>query len=103
MAAVISLVPRPHPAFCCLQCGKLGRAWYLFSREHDVIDKWQKIQNKKKNEISHIVQPNMSSTLGVYDSRPLLARYVWYVIWYLSSSCCFELQCTYIQLSPFYP
>ena len=45
----------------------------------------------------------MSSTLGVYDSRPLLARYVWYVIWYLSSSCCFELQCTYIQLSPFYP
>ena len=28
-----SLVPRPYPAFCCLQYGKRERAWYLFSRE----------------------------------------------------------------------
>ena len=38
------LIPRPHPAFCCLL---YGRAWYLFSCEHDVIGKWQKFQNKK--------------------------------------------------------
>ena len=32
-----SLVPRPHPAFRHLHYGKAGRAWYLFSCEHDVI------------------------------------------------------------------
>jgi len=30
----------PCSAFHCLQYGKAGRAWYLFSHEHDVIDKW---------------------------------------------------------------
>ena len=34
-----SLIPRPHPAFCHLQYEKAGRAWYLFSCEHDVIRK----------------------------------------------------------------
>jgi len=78
MAAVISLVPRPRPAFCCLQCGKLGRAWYLFSREHDVIDKWQKNSEQKRC----IVQPSVSSTLGVYDSHPLTSyiRVVCYLV-----------------------
>ena len=38
-----SLVPRPHPAFRRLQYGKAGRAWYLFSREHDIISKLRKI------------------------------------------------------------
>ena len=28
-------------SFCRLQCGKQDRAWYLSSREHDVIDTWQ--------------------------------------------------------------
>ena len=37
-----SLVPRLRPAFCCLQYRKVGRAWYLFSREHDVISKLRK-------------------------------------------------------------
>ena len=37
--SLVSLVPRPRPA---LQYGKAGRAWYLFSREHDVIGKLQK-------------------------------------------------------------
>ena len=40
--SVHSLVPRPRPAFRRLQYGKTGRAWYLFSREHDVIGKLQK-------------------------------------------------------------
>ena len=39
---VPGLVPRPHPAFHYLQYGKAGRAWYLFSSEYDVIDKWQR-------------------------------------------------------------
>ena len=38
----LSLVPRPNPAFRRLQYGKAGRAWYLFSREHDVITKLRK-------------------------------------------------------------
>ena len=37
-----SLVPRPRPAFRRLQYRKAGRAWYLFSNEHDVIGKWRK-------------------------------------------------------------
>ena len=36
-----SLVPRPRPAFCCLQYRK---AWYLFSREHDIIRNFQNKQ-----------------------------------------------------------
>ena len=39
---VPSLVPKPHPAFHRLQYRKAGRAWYLFSREHDVISKLRK-------------------------------------------------------------
>ena len=35
-------------AFCLLQYGKAGRAWYLFSCEHDVINLMvKKIQNEK--------------------------------------------------------
>ena len=37
----------------------------------------------------------------MYDSRPPLARYVWYVTWYLSSSCCSEPQIAHVQLCPF--
>ena len=37
-----SLVPRPRPAFHHLQYGKAGRAWYLFSCEHDAISKLRK-------------------------------------------------------------
>ena len=42
MCLQASLVPRPRPAFRRLQYGKAGRAWYLFSREHDIIGKLQK-------------------------------------------------------------
>ena len=37
-----------------------------------------------------VIQPSTRSTLGEYDSRSPLARYVWYVTWYLRSSCCSE-------------
>ena len=39
----VSLIPRPRLAFCRLQDEKAGRAWYLFSREHDVISKFVKL------------------------------------------------------------
>ena len=97
-----TLVPRPRPAFHRLHYGKAGRAWYLFSHEHDVINKWQKKIFNEKSKVSCIVQPTTSSMLGMYNSRPLLATYVWCVTWYLSSSCCSEPQCTHVQLSPFY-
>jgi len=62
------------------------------SCEHDAIDKDHK-NFRMKSEVSHIVQPT------VYDSHPPpLVRYMWY----LSSSCCSEIQCAYIQLRPFY-
>ena len=58
--------------------------------------------SEQKGKVSRIAQPTTSSTLSVYDSHPPLATYVWYVTWYLSSSCCSEPQCTHIQLSPLY-
>ena len=81
----IASFPVPCLAFHRLQYGKAGRAWYIFSREHDVIEKWQNFQN-----VLRVIQPSTRSTLGEYDSRPPLARYVWYVTWYLRSSCCSE-------------
>ena len=86
-----SLVPRPCPAFRRLQYGKAGRAWCLFSHEHDIINKWKKKNSEQKSEISYIVQPTISSTLGIHNSY-----------WYHSSSCCSEPQCAHVQLSPFY-
>ena len=71
----LSLVPRPRPAFRCLQYGKAWRAWYLFSREHDVIGKWQKF-SEQTGCVSRIVQLTTRSTLSVYDNHPPLARYV---------------------------
>jgi len=50
-----SLVPRPRLAFHRLQYGKAGRAWYLFSCEDDIIDKWSKT-SEQRSEVSHIVQ-----------------------------------------------
>ena len=70
-----SLVSRPRPAFHCLQYGKAWRAWYLFSREHDVIGKWEKF-SEQTGCISHISQLTTRSTLGIYDNRPPLARYM---------------------------
>ena len=49
-----------------------------------------------------MVQPATNSMLGVYKSRPPLAKYVWYIAWYLSSSCGSEPQCAHIYLSPLY-
>ena len=46
------------------------RAWYFFSREHDVIEIGPEFLEQKGN-VLRIVQPTMRSTLGVYDIRLL--------------------------------
>ena len=72
-----SLVPRPRPQLL-VACSteKQGEAG-LFSYEHDIIDKLQKKKFETKRKVSRIVQPTIRSTLGVHDSRPPLAKYVW--------------------------
>ena len=85
----------PRPAFSHLQCGKAGRAWYISSREHDVVNKF----SEQGRYVLRIIQPSAHSTLSEYDSRPPLTRYVWYVTWYLRSSCCSETQYAHVHLS----
>jgi len=74
----IVLSKSPRPAFCHshLHYSKAGKAWHLFSHEHDKIY-GKRFQNERAN-ILHMVQPTTSAMLGVIDSNPLLAlaRYV---------------------------
>ena len=86
--------PTPWPAFRRLQYGKAGRAWYIFSREHDVIEKF----SERRRYILRVIQLSTRSTLGEYNNRPPLARYVWYVTWYLRSSCCSETHYAHVKL-----
>ena len=44
--------------------------------------------SERRHYVLRVIQPSTRSKLGEYDSRPPLARYVWYVTWYLRSSCC---------------
>jgi len=95
MLANPSLVPGPCLAFHRLQYGKVGRAWYFFSHEHDVIDKimakgkfWM-----KKWSCSTSYKFN---AWCVWQSPPA-SLYVWWVRY-----CCPEPQCAHVQLNPFY-
>ena len=85
-----SLVPRPRPAFRHLQYGKRGSLVSFLTWG------WCNRQMAKNFRI----QWTISSTLGVYNSRPPLDGYMWQD---LSSSCCSAPQCAHVQLSPFYP
>jgi len=68
----------------------VGRAWYLFSCEHDVNDKWQKkIQIKKAN-------------FHILFNQQLPPTSYMCMVKYLSSSCCSEPQYAHSQLSSFY-
>ena len=49
------------------------RAWYLFSRDHGVIEEFL----KQKGNVLHVIQQTSCSTLGVYDMYSPIARYVW--------------------------
>ena len=46
--------------------------------------------SERRRYVLRVIQPSTRSTLSEYDSCPPLARYVWYVTWYLRSSCCSE-------------
>ena len=94
-------LPRSQaPPSFSLQYGKVGRAWYLFSREHDVIDKWPKKKDEKVK--FHVLSLNQLRVqrLVCITVAPSLVRYKLQVTWYPSSSCC--SQCTNVQSSPFY-
>ena len=49
-----------------------------------------------------VIQPSTRSTLDEYDSRPPLARYVWYVTWYMYLRCS-ETTYAHVQLPVFLP
>ena len=50
------------------------RAWYIFSRDHDVTKLGPEFLEQKGNLLL-IIQPTLRSTLGVYDIRSPIARY----------------------------
>ena len=52
-----------------------GRAWYLFSRDHDVIKIGPEFLEQKGNVLC-VIQPALRSTLGVYDIHLAIARYM---------------------------
>ena len=57
------LVPRLPTQVLTLPVQKSGRAWYIISHEHDVIDKWQKKIAKQKGGILHFVHLTTCSHL----------------------------------------
>ena len=68
---VISLVPRLSGT----RNVHAWRAWYIFSRDHDVIKIGPEILEQKGN-VLRVIQPTLRSTLGVYDIRSPIAIYV---------------------------
>ena len=51
------------------------RAWYPFSRDHDVIKIGPEYLEQKGN-VLRVIQPTLRSMLGVYDICPPIAIYV---------------------------
>ena len=51
------------------------RAWYIFSRDHDIIKIEPEILEQKGN-ILRVIQLALRSMLGVYDIRSPIAIYV---------------------------
>ena len=99
---VVSLVPRPRPAFRRLQYGKAGRAWYLSSREHDVISKLWKFA-ELAGCVSRIFNRYTFNAQCVRQSPPASQiRVVSYLVPWLFSL--FWAQCAHAQSNhPFYP
>ena len=79
------------------------RAWYIFSRDHDVIKIEPEFLEQKGN-ILCVIQPALHSTLGVYDIHTPIAIYVLLVSFPLPSL--FSLFCVFgyahVQLRSFY-
>ena len=59
--------------------------------------------SERRRYVLRVIQPSTRSTLGEYDSRPPLARYVWYFASYLRSSCCSETRVRPLLLPVFLP
>ena len=51
------------------ECAYAGRAWYLFSQEHDTIEEGPEFLQQKGNFL-HVVQLTIHSTFGMYDIHP---------------------------------
>ena len=47
----------------------------FFSRDHDLVEIEPEFLEQKDN-ILHVIQPTLHPTLGVYDIRPPIARYM---------------------------
>ena len=95
-----SLVPRSRPAFRRLQYGKVGGAWYLFSREHDVISKLRKFA-ELTGCVSHIFN-RLCAQCWVCKTIASASqiRVVSYLVPWLFSL--FWAQCAHAQSNPFY-
>ena len=100
MYYIHSLVTRPRPSFRRLQYRKAGRAWYLFSHEHDVISKLQKFA-----EQAAFCVFSTDYTLNAQCARQSppasQIRVVSYLVPWLFLL--FWAQCTHAQSNPFYP
>ena len=66
-----SLIPR----LLGTQNVHVWRAWYLFSRDHDVI-KIRPEFLEQKGDVLPVIQPTLHSTLSVYDIHSPAARYL---------------------------
>ena len=100
LICLASLVPRPHPAFRRLQYGKAGRAWYLFSCEHDVISKLRKFA-ELTGCVSRISTNYALNAQCVRQSPPASQiRVVSYLVPWLFSL--FWAQCAHAKSNPFY-
>ena len=66
-----------RPGFPTPQCNMYtwGEPWYLFLREHDIIEIGPEFLEQKGN-VLHVVKLTMRSTLSVYDICPLKAKYM---------------------------
>ena len=53
----------------CVKDKHAWRAWYIFSRDHDVIKIGPEFSEQKAN-VLRVIQPALRSTLGVDDIRP---------------------------------
>ena len=69
-----SLISRPHPSSHHLPNTKEQGDWYLFSREYDIIGKWQEFQINRLHFVYFKLTTH--SMLGVYDIRPPTSIYV---------------------------
>ena len=67
----ISLVPR----LSGMRTVHTWRAWYIFSRDHDVIEIGPEFLEQKVN-VLRVIQPTWHSMLGVYDIGPPIVIYV---------------------------